>query len=101
MVRLAFAISTEVGGEILLLDEVLGAGDLAFMRKAKARIDGLVKGASILVLASHDIAALRSLCSRLLLFDHGRIVFDGNVEEGIAIYTSAQEPPMSRGETVN
>jgi lipopolysaccharide transport system ATP-binding protein len=89
MVRLAFSISTAVGGEILLLDEILGAGDLAFMRKAKVRIDSLVKDANILVLATHDFGALRSLCSRLLLFDHGRIVYDGNVEEGIALYASA------------
>ena len=90
MVRLAFSISTAVGGEILLLDEILGAGDLAFMRKAKIRIDSLVKGANILVLATHDLASLRSLCSRLLLFDHGRIVYDGNVDEGIAHYVAAQ-----------
>ena len=90
MVRLAFSISTAVGGEILLLDEILGAGDLAFMRKAKVRIDSLVQGANILVLASHDLGALRSLCSRLLLFDHGHIVYDGNVDEGIALYAAAQ-----------
>ena len=89
MVRLAFSISTAVGGEILLLDEILGAGDLAFMRKAKVRIDSLVKGANILVLATHDFAALRSLCSRLLLFEHGRNVYDGDVDKGIALYASA------------
>jgi len=59
------------------------------MRKAKVRIDSLVKDANILVLATHDFGALRSLCSRLLLFDHGRIVYHGNVEEGIALYASA------------
>jgi lipopolysaccharide transport system ATP-binding protein len=96
MVRLAFSISTAVGGEILLLDEILGAGDLAFMRKAKARIDSLVKDANILMLATHDLSALRSLCSRLLLFDHGRIVYDGNVEQGIALYASSQGTADSR-----
>ena len=89
LVRLAFSISTAVGGEILLLDEILGAGDLAFMRKAKQRIDSLVKGANILVLATHDFASLRALCSRLLLFEHGRIVYDGDVDKGIALYASA------------
>lgn len=97
MVRLAFSISTAVGGDILLLDEILGAGDLAFMRKAKVRIDSLVRGANILVLATHDFSSLRSMCSRLLLFDHGRIVYDGNVEEGIALYTSVQTPANSPG----
>jgi lipopolysaccharide transport system ATP-binding protein len=50
MVRLAFAISTAIGGEILLLDEILGAGDITFMKKARARIENLISDAHILCL---------------------------------------------------
>ncbi|KTC68753.1 ABC transporter of LPS O-antigen [Legionella birminghamensis] len=85
-VRLAFAISTAVGGDILLLDEVIGTGDANFMLKAKERIKGLIEQAEILVLASHDFNALRSLCERGLVFHHGVLVYDGPVSAAITHY---------------
>ncbi|HEF4759234.1 TPA: ABC transporter ATP-binding protein [Pseudomonas putida] len=85
-VRLAFAISTTVGGDILLLDEVIGAGDANFMSKAKARISSLIEQAEILVLASHDFGALKSICTRGLVFHHGALVFDGGIDDAIAEY---------------
>lgn len=85
-VRLAFAISTAVGGDILLLDEVIGAGDANFMAKAKVRIAALIEQAEILILASHDFGALSSLCSRGLVFHHGEIIFDGAINDSIAEY---------------
>jgi len=85
-VRLAFAISTAVGGDILLLDEVIGAGDANFMAKAKQRILKLIEQSEILVLASHDFGALTAICERGLVFHHGEIVFDGDIEKGIAEY---------------
>lgn len=85
-IRLAFAISTAVGGDILLLDEVVGAGDANFMLKAKDRISELVDRAEILVLASHDFSTLRSLCRRGIVFHHGELVFDGSVDTAIAEY---------------
>lgn len=85
-VRLAFAISTTVGGDILLLDEVIGTGDANFMSKAKQRIKSLIDKAEILVLASHDFNALRSICERGLVFERGRLVFDGRINEAIECY---------------
>jgi lipopolysaccharide transport system ATP-binding protein len=85
-VRLAFAISTTVGGDILLLDEVIGAGDANFMAKAKARIAELIEQSEILILASHDFSALQQLCERGLVFHHGHLVFDGPIVEAIAEY---------------
>ena len=85
-VRLAFAISTAVGGDILLLDEVIGAGDANFMAKAKRRITTLVEQAEILVFASHDFGAVKDLCSRGLVFHHGELVFDGSVDGAILEY---------------
>ena len=87
-VRLAFAISTAVGGDILLLDEVMGAGDATFMKKAKSRIMALVEQAEILILASHDFSNLKSICTRGLVFHHGELAYDGDVEEAIAHYRS-------------
>ena len=85
-VRLAFAIATSVAGDILLVDEVIGAGDAAFMRKAQARIRSLIDNSEMLILASHDFASLRALCNRGLVLDRGRLVFDGDVHEAIAQY---------------
>jgi lipopolysaccharide transport system ATP-binding protein len=85
-VRLAFAISTTVGGDVLLLDEVIGAGDANFMAKAKRRITSLIEQAEILVLASHDFGALTSLCERGLVFHHGELIFDGEINDSILCY---------------
>ena len=88
-VRLAFAISTTVGGDILLLDEVLGAGDAAFMLKAKQRISKLIDESEILVLASHDFGAISSLCARGLVLHRGELIFDGTVDKAIHCYRQA------------
>ncbi|TPJ65343.1 ABC transporter ATP-binding protein [Mesorhizobium sp. B2-6-1] len=85
-VRLAFAISTAVGGDILLLDEVIGAGDANFMGKARKRILDLVEQAEILILASHDLTTLQSICARGIVFHHGEIIFDGDILNAISEY---------------
>jgi lipopolysaccharide transport system ATP-binding protein len=85
-VRLAFAISTAVGGDILLLDEVIGAGDANFMSKARQRITSLIEQSEILILASHDFNALTSLCERGLVFHHGELVFDGSITNAVSHY---------------
>lgn len=86
LVRLAFAISTTVRGDVLLLDEVIGAGDAAFLDKARIRIQGLVESSRILVLASHDLAALNAMCTRAIVIDHGTLTFDGAVPDAISHY---------------
>jgi len=88
-VRLAFAISTAVGGNILLLDEVIGAGDANFMAKAKQRISHLIEQSEILVLASHDFGSLTALCERGLVFHHGDLIFDGGINEAVQHYKKA------------
>lgn len=90
-VRLAFSISTAVGGDILLLDEVIGAGDANFMSKAKTRIAKLIEQSEILILASHDFSALTSLCTRGLVFHHGELCFDGNINRSVIEYKQINE----------
>lgn len=94
-VRLAFAISTAVGGDILLLDEVIGAGDANFMEKAKKRIMDLIEQSEILILASHDFLSLETICDRGLVFHHGEIVFDGNIKQSIIEYKKINGLPAS------
>lgn len=84
--RLAFAISTAIRPDILLLDEGIAAGDAAFLEKANKRLDAFTEQASILVLASHSNTLLSRMCSSAILMEHGRMVAQGTTEEILAIY---------------
>lgn len=88
-VRLAFAISTAVDAEILLLDEVMGVGDASFMHKAEARMADLHGRAEIVVLAIHANNAIRKMCNKVLWMDHGRMRAFGDVEEIVSQYEVA------------
>jgi ABC-2 type transport system ATP-binding protein/lipopolysaccharide transport system ATP-binding protein len=85
-VRLAFAVSTAVDADILLLDEVMGVGDAAFMHKAKERLQDLHSRAEIVVLAMHANSEIRRVCNKALWMDHGRVRAFGDVEEVVAAY---------------
>jgi len=71
--RLAFAVSTYVSAEILLMDEWLSVGDAEFSEKARARLNELVGKAKILVLASHDESLIRSNCNKIMRLSHGQL----------------------------
>ncbi|KAA8996588.1 ABC transporter ATP-binding protein [Paenibacillus spiritus] len=89
LVRLAFAISTSIPGEILLLDEVIAAGDASFYAKAKERMSGLMSQAKILVLVSHDLNTVREVCNRAILVRQGRIIKDGKPDDVIEYYRNS------------
>lgn len=86
LVRLAFAISTSVSGEIMLVDEVLSAGDINFQAKARKRMLNIMDNAKILVLVLHDMSTIKSVCNRTILMDKGRIIADGNPDDVVKIY---------------
>ena len=76
MLRLAFAISTSIEADILIMDEWLSVGDAEFSAKAAARLDSLVSKASILVIATHDQTLVGNICNRRIHLEHGRIIED-------------------------
>jgi lipopolysaccharide transport system ATP-binding protein len=84
--RLAFAVSTIVRPEILLMDEWLSVGDENFKAKAEERLTELVSGTKILVIASHARKLIESVCNRVIWLEHGEIKMDGSVEEVSAAY---------------
>jgi len=84
--RLAFSIATEVDPDILLIDESLGVGDKAFADKAKARIGELLGRSNVVMIVSHDLPALRQLCTRGVWMSGGRVVADGPIDEVIDRY---------------
>ena len=72
--RLAFAISTSISADIILMDEWLSAGDASFTQKAQSRLNALLSQAKILVLASHDERLIRNNCNKIMRLDHGQLI---------------------------
>jgi ABC-type polysaccharide/polyol phosphate transport system ATPase subunit len=89
MVRLAFSIATAIEPEILLVDEVLSVGDLAFQNKARERMREMMAKAHLMVLVSHDLEALPQICNRAVWLDHGRVQRTGTCAEVVAAYRSS------------
>lgn len=83
-VRLAFAIATAIPSDILLIDEVIGAGDATFMQKAKNRLENLIHSSDILVLASHDRDIACQFCNKALLLEKGEMKAFGPIHEVFA-----------------
>jgi lipopolysaccharide transport system ATP-binding protein len=77
VVRLGFALATAIHPQILLMDEWFLAGDAEFMEKARTRLEGMVRGAEILVLSTHMMDVIADWCDRVLWLDQGCIRDDG------------------------
>jgi ABC-type polysaccharide/polyol phosphate transport system ATPase subunit len=92
LVKLAFSIATAIDPEVLLVDEVLSAGDLNFQHKARARMREMMARAHLFVMVSHDLVSLEKFCDRLIWMDHGRVRQIGTPAEIIAAYRAASAP---------
>lgn len=84
--RLAFGISLAAPHDIMLMDEIIGVGDAAFLAKAKARLDETLSRSSILVVASHATDLLRSMCNKGIFLQNGSVQMIGPIEEVLAAY---------------
>jgi len=91
MLRLAFAISTAITPEILLLDEMIGAGDAGFLARAEDRLRHFVSRTGIMVLASHSTVMLRQWCSKGMLLDRGKLVAFGPLEDVLSLQQGMPE----------
>ncbi|HLJ93932.1 MAG TPA: ABC transporter ATP-binding protein [Gemmataceae bacterium] len=96
LVRLAFSIATAIEPEILLVDEVLSVGDMAFQEKARQRMREMIAKAKLIVLVSHDLVNLTQLCDRAVWMDHGRVRQVGPTEEIIDAYTNSVHAGQSQ-----
>ena len=86
-VRLAFSIATAIEPEILLVDEVLSVGDLAFQDKARRRMYEMMAKAKIIVMVSHDLASIEKLCNRVVWMEHGAVRQIGPADAVIEAYS--------------
>jgi lipopolysaccharide transport system ATP-binding protein len=90
-VRLAFAVAAFLEPEILIVDEVLAVGDAEFQKKAIGKMQDISqKGGRTVLFVSHNMAAVKSLCTRGVLLEHGRVIFDGEINEVIKEYAVSQ-----------
>lgn len=78
MIKLGFSIATSVDADILIVDEVLAVGDMAFQRKCFDRMEEMIKGrGKTVLLVSHHIRKVERMCSRVIMLDHGKVIADG------------------------
>lgn len=97
-VRLGFSIATSVTAEILIVDEVLAVGDLAFQQKCIERMEGLIKreGRTVIIVG-HNIRQLERICNRVMLLDHGKVAHNGTPREVCGVFfKEAQARTFSR-----
>jgi len=99
-VKLAFSVAAHLDSEIMIMDEVLAVGDMAFQKKCLEKMRSAAKqdGRTVLYV-SHNMNTIRQLCDRCIVLDKGKLVFDGDVGEAIEIYMSSTHNEWSDGQT--
>lgn len=86
-VKLAFSVAAHLDSEIMIMDEVLAVGDMAFQKKCLNKMkDAANQEGRTVLYVSHNMNTIRQLCDRCIVLDKGRIVFEGDVEEAISVY---------------
>ena len=101
-VKLAFSVAAHLDSEIMIMDEVLAVGDMAFQRKCLSKMRSAAKDDGRTVLyVSHNMSTIRNLCDRCIVMDHGHIIFNGDVEEAIALYLGHDSKEYSSSILIN
>lgn len=87
-VKLAFAVAAHLDSEIMVMDEVLAVGDVKFQQKCLGKMgDAAANHGKTVLYVSHNMNTIRQLCTRCIVLNHGKVIFDGDTEEAIALYT--------------
>lgn len=84
--RLGFSVATHLNPDILIVDEVLAVGDLAFRRKCVEHIQGFIRRGGSMLLVAHDPYLVQTICNRCLVMEKGRLIFDGGSVEGVNLH---------------
>jgi lipopolysaccharide transport system ATP-binding protein len=90
-VRLAFSVSAHLDAEILIIDEVLAVGDASFQEKCLGKMEAISNSGRTILFVSHNIPAVKSLCSRTVVLENGQVISDSTVENGIREYFNSLE----------
>lgn len=90
-VKLAFSVAAHLDAEIMIMDEVLAVGDMAFQKKCLNRMrDAATREGRTVLYVSHNMNTIRQLCDRCVVMDKGKIIFEGDVEKGIECYIGSR-----------
>ena len=90
-VKLAFSVAAHLDSEIMIMDEVLAVGDMKFQKKCLTKMrQAAQRDGKTVLYVSHNMATIRDLCDRCIVLDKGKVVFDGDVDEAIALYLSTK-----------
>jgi ABC-2 type transport system ATP-binding protein/lipopolysaccharide transport system ATP-binding protein len=98
LLRLAFAVSTAVRPDIILMDEWIGVGDSHFIERATERLNDFIAGSSVLVLASHSETLIREICNKAILMGQGRVLAKGSVDHVYGYYRHFGDSPFFNSE---
>src|SRR5207245_11199916 len=85
-VRLAFSVAAHLEPDVLLVDEVLSVGDMAFQRRSLAKMNRMKNQANAIVLVSHNMIAVRGICERVILLSQGKIAASGRPDDIVPLY---------------
>ena len=91
--RLGISVATAFKPDLLLIDEVLGVGDVAFREKSQSKVKELIKDSGSVVIVSHSMGLLKSICTKLLVLENGEIEHYGDVESGMKKYAELMKAP--------
>lgn len=87
--RLAFSVATIVDPEILIVDEILSVGDIAFQAKSEEKMLSMIRGGTTVLYVSHSVESIKNLCNRVVWLDHGHVVNIGEAEEVCNAYITS------------
>ena len=98
--RLAFSIGAMLDPDILIIDEILNAGDSVFHERATSKIRDLIMQAKVVVVVTHDLQLVEAVCNRAIWLDHGAVRFDGLPTDAVSAYRASQRQPGQTDTTV-
>ena len=88
--RLGISVATAFKPDLLLIDEVLGVGDASFRKKSEKRVNDMIAESGTVVIVSHSLGMLKSICNRIILLESGSVLHEGDVELGLDLYVNGQ-----------
>jgi ABC-type polysaccharide/polyol phosphate transport system ATPase subunit len=89
--RLGISVATAFKPDLLLIDEVLGVGDASFRKKSELRVKEMIAESGTVVIVSHSLGMLKSICNRIIVLDGGSVLHEGDVELGLELYVNGQK----------
>ena len=89
--RLGISVATAFKPDLLLIDEVLGVGDASFRKKSERRVKEMISESGTVVIVSHSLGMLKTICDRIVVLDCGSILYEGDVDQGLDRYVDGQK----------